>query len=178
MVLYIPTEFHLWVLQLFNITRACCFAASCSLLYIKNSWTTFSAVQPHLNSTSRLGRTCKIFLECDEDIMKIFPGPHLSLYLRYNGGSNLVFVTVGQARLCCCRAGDGDDEVSSRIVFHNLEIDAQLCCTIFGKWYKIRLNDMLNLKVNHQRAVWSAKLLKDAINFGNKHPTLMWTLRV
>ena len=30
---------------------------------------------------------------------------------------------------------------------------------------------MLNL-VNHQRAVWSAKLLKDAINFGNKHPTL------
>ena len=49
------------------------------------------------------------FLSGDEDIMKIFPGPHLSVYLRYNGLSNLFFVTLGQAT--CLTTCWGSNEV-------------------------------------------------------------------
>ena len=49
------------------------------------------------------------FLSGDEDKMKIFPGPHLSVYLRYNGLSNLFFVTLGQAT--CLETCWGSNEV-------------------------------------------------------------------
>ena len=103
------------------------------------------------------------FLSGDEDIMKIFPDPHLSVYLRYNGLSNLFFVTLGQAT--CLETCWGSNEVIFSPGSHEHFLQRCSRLNIFQVKHFVQQSNTFNFVPKSKKVDWDRKLFQKILLF-------------